>query len=897
MTIHAVCPSCGTKYSNLGEELLGRSARCKQCDQKFVVTSSGSEEKNVVNSSFIVPVCPGCGKQYNKISIKHIGKTTKCSMCQASFAISTNMNVIENATSNKSRVGESGKDSSEWQAGDMILDRYEVKGILGKGGMGHVYRVYHKHWRTDLAVKCPLPKLIQGKAAVENFVREAETWIGLGMHPHIVSCYYVRLIDDIPRVFAECVEDGNLLQWIQNCRLYEGGVQQSLERILDIAIQFAWALHYAHERKVIHQDIKPANVMMTEKGVAKVTDFGLVNARAVPGQTMSDGKQGVKSTLLATYCGLTPAYCSPEQANLQTQRQGGVIKDKLPKLDRRTDQWSWAVSVLEMFTGKATWAAGQMAGEALKLYLKEKPPSKHLPVMPNSVVTILNRCFSEDPNKRYSQMNDIADALLDCYRQLCGQDYYREEPKTSELEAASLNNHGVSFWELDRKEEARDYFERAFNLDSTNVLGVYNYSLFQWRNGEIDDVEVLRRLENCRTNLSVDSTVLAELMAYIHAERFDFDSVKNCLMNFTSRYKDLFGGIDVGELQCVQTLNVDSSAVSAVAIYDDGRFAISGSSGKTLKLWDLQTGQCLETLSGHTGWVNALVLYEKGEFAVSGSQDATIKVWDMQTRQCKRTFTGHTDSVNTVAVYGNGGFAISGSSDETIKLWNPETGQCVRTLNGHSDAIMVVAVYGNGDFAISGSKSGAIKLWSLRAGNCIRSLKGHTNRVNTISVYGNEGFAISGSDDKSLKLWDLQTGRCLKTLEGHDEGVNAIAIYGDGYLAISGDWNGILKFWDLRTGQHMRSLSGHTDNVRTIAISRNGKVAISGSSDGTLKLWNLHFNRRYYAERQLSKPKSFEDIRIEQESIKHVVAQIENLVYKNLCSQALPFTHKILLDD
>jgi serine/threonine protein kinase len=129
----------------------------------------------------------------------------------------------------------------DWQSGQVLLDTYEVKKLLGEGGMGKVYRVHHKSWDIDLAVKRPKPEIFSKAKGKENFIREAETWIELGLHPHIATCYYVRSMDDIPTLFAECVEGGSLESWIvESKKLYEGGVEKALERILDIAIQFAW---------------------------------------------------------------------------------------------------------------------------------------------------------------------------------------------------------------------------------------------------------------------------------------------------------------------------------------------------------------------------------------------------------------------------------------------------------------------------------------------------------------------------------------------------------------------------------------------------------------------------------------------------------------------------------
>src|SRR5262249_57076159 len=83
--------------------------------------------------------------------------------------------------------------AAEWRRGDVLLGLYEVRGVAGEGGMGTVYRVRHRGWGLDLAVKCPRPEVVAA-AGVEEFEREAQTWVGLGLHPHVASCYYVRRI-------------------------------------------------------------------------------------------------------------------------------------------------------------------------------------------------------------------------------------------------------------------------------------------------------------------------------------------------------------------------------------------------------------------------------------------------------------------------------------------------------------------------------------------------------------------------------------------------------------------------------------------------------------------------------------------------------------------------------
>ena len=190
---------------------------------------------------------------------------------------------------------------------DEILETYRVEDDAIHGGMGSVWRVHHKSWNTDLAMKRPQPRFFaegseRRKAA---FIAECEHWIDLGLHPGIVSCYYVREIGGVPTVFSEWMDGGSLKDAIRTGRLYDGTETEVQERILDIAIQAARGLRYSHERGLIHQDIKPGNLLLSKDWEAKVADFGLAKAYSDPDKGKTSG----------SFAGYTPEYCPEEQAN------------------------------------------------------------------------------------------------------------------------------------------------------------------------------------------------------------------------------------------------------------------------------------------------------------------------------------------------------------------------------------------------------------------------------------------------------------------------------------------------------------------------------------------------------------------------------------------------------
>ena len=168
------------------------------------------------------------------------------------------------------------------QKGELIQNTYKVMGSAISGGMGSVWRVHHMSWGTDLAMKRPQPRYFAeaGKARKENFIEECVNWIHLGLHPNVVACYYVRDVSGVPSIFSEWMDGGSLRDRIHDGTLYEGSPEEIQERILDIAIQAARGLYYAHVNGIVHQDVKPGNILLSSEWDAKIADFGLAKARA-----------------------------------------------------------------------------------------------------------------------------------------------------------------------------------------------------------------------------------------------------------------------------------------------------------------------------------------------------------------------------------------------------------------------------------------------------------------------------------------------------------------------------------------------------------------------------------------------------------------------------------------
>lgn len=293
----------------------------------------------------------------------------------------------------------------------------------------------------------------------------------------------------------------------------------------------------------------------------------------------------------------------------------------------------------------------------------------------------------------------------------------------------------------------------------------------------------------------------------------------------------------------VHTLVGHGDRVRTVAISPDGQLLVSGSSDKSIKLWDLSQGALLQTLTGHTGAIHAVIVHPNGRVVISASSDKTIRLWHLTKGQLLHTFTDHTNWVNTLAIGAKGQLLASGSDDQTIKVWNLKTGQLMHNLTGHSGPVHAVAISPDGKTLISGSSDKSIRVWNLVNGTLALTLTRHSSRVNSVAISPNGLIAASGSDDGTVKLWELQTGQVLHTLTDHEDAVSGVAISVDGKYLVSGSHDNTVRVWDLPSGRWLNTLSGHTWWVNTVAIGAQSYIGgtltriASGSADKSIHVW------------------------------------------------------------
>ncbi|MGH9776860.1 MAG: protein kinase domain-containing protein, partial [Candidatus Acidiferrales bacterium] len=271
------------------------------------------------------------------------------------------------------------------------IAHYKVTEKLGAGGMGEVYRARDERLGRDVALKVLPETFASDPSRLERFRREAHLLASLS-HPNIAAIHGLEEAGGVRCLVLELVEGETLEEKIARGPL-------PLEEALGIARQTADALEAAHEKGVIHRDLKPGNVKVTPGGQVKLLDFGL--AKAFEGDQPA-ATLGTSPTLTAaaTRAGVilgTAAYMSPEQARAKA-------------VDRRADIWAFGVVLFEMLTGEQAFP-GETVSDTLAALLKTEPDWSALPAdTPAQVLRLLRRCLQKDPKQR---LQSIADARLD----------------------------------------------------------------------------------------------------------------------------------------------------------------------------------------------------------------------------------------------------------------------------------------------------------------------------------------------------------------------------------------------------------------------------------------------------------------------------------------------------
>jgi WD40 repeat protein len=294
----------------------------------------------------------------------------------------------------------------------------------------------------------------------------------------------------------------------------------------------------------------------------------------------------------------------------------------------------------------------------------------------------------------------------------------------------------------------------------------------------------------------------------------------------------------------LRTFAGHNSSIRAVALTPDGQVAVSGSTDRTLKVWDVEAGVELRTLTGHADSITGVAVTDDGAFGISSCADGTLKTWNLETGKEERTLVGHKSWVRSVAMTPDGQFAVSASDDLTIKVWDVAAGVELRELV-HTDTVFgvfevyQVAISADGCRAVSIAADGSIRVWDRNTPKAYRELKSYSRAAPVISLTRDGLLVLSASEDGLLRVWDIESGRELRTVDTELYRPVALALAADNTIVAAASREGSVEVWDFQSGARLHTPGTQTPRLTALGVMANGRRAITASEDGGLRLWNL----------------------------------------------------------
>ena len=731
---------------------------------------------------------------------------------------------------------------------------YKLLQQIGEGGMGVVHMAEQTEpVRRRVALKIIKPGM-DTRQVIARFEAERQA-LALMDHVNIA-----RVLDGgattsgRPYFVMELVHGVPITQYCDDHRL------TPRER-LELFVPVCHAIQHAHQKGIIHRDIKPTNVMVTlydGRPVPKVIDFGVAKATE---QTLTE------RTLFTQYGTMvgTLEYMSPEQAEMSAL---GV--------DTRSDIYSLGVLLYELLTGSTPLDNNRFQAayaEILRMIKEDEPPppstrlsssgaalasisaqrqtepAKLTRLVRGELDWIVMKCLEKDRNRRYGTASGLAADV---------QRYLTDEPVLACPPSAMY-----MFRKFARRHKAAIATGTVIGLAVLLMIAGLATSVFSLAQGQRATAKALATETKANGDMKqaydIKNQALedAKLDAYFrditlaHHE-LSVDNLgrarpllNNCppeLRGWEWRY--------LQRLCLVEPLVIrDKSETNSVAFSPLGERLASGNKNGEIKIWDSQSGRELKSHLAHSKSVVCVAFHPNGNHLASVSLDRMVKVWDVTTWPWQEVFSAPCDAVHglaagcTVAFSPNvEGRRLAAGSQGEVQVWDWRSKQVLHRFAGHEPRSISVAFGRDGRLA-SGDWRGSVKLWDLEQGQG-QPLQTFTKPPEVrhpacaLAFNDDSSLLASASFERRVDVWDTKTGKQVRTLR-HSHGIAlCVAFSPDGQRIASSGEDKTVHVWDASTGLEVLGLRGHSGQCGCVAFSPDGHRLASASLDKTIRVWD-----------------------------------------------------------
>ena len=738
------------------------------------------------------------------------------------------------------------------QQGEGAWD-YEILEELAHGGMGVVYKARQKKLNRVVALKMLLAGAFARQDVLKRFLSEAEVVAHLD-HPNIVPIYEIGRHEGQTFFTMKYIENGTLKEALP-------GLMAHPRRAVELMVKVIRAVHFAHQRGILHRDIKPGNILIDAQGEPWVTDFGLAKRE---GEDMTLTRTG---TIMGT-----PAYMAPEQA-----RSGRI------PLTTSADVYSLGAVLYHLFTGRPPFDAEDPL-ELLHCVQSDEPPhpKQWNKSLPDDLATICIKCLEKHPTQRYAS----AEAL--------GQDLERW------LAYQPIEARPSGFWERKIK-----WARRKPTIAVLSALVVL-LSVFGIGGLLLQTLQKRQALEKAHQAAMELATARAPKLEARRIMRHD-DRAASVVFNrdgsrlLTSskdkvaRVWDPYSGQLMLELRGSEgalsqaVFSPDESKILTVSV-DEGFYyphltpgglptaSFEGPwNGETsVRIWDARSGDLLHVLVGHQAQVVDATFSPDGSKVITGSLDKKAIIWNVETGDPLHVLVKHKASIASAQFTPDGQFAVTSSlgkyldiqikrgpnnsvsqsantlteaEKELVVFWDVQSGKPVHQLSNQvSKRIGEVEVFyssrckvefsKDGQYAVTAAElPGNTCLWDLETFKPIATLEGHRHTVLEAIFSPDDQTIATACADHRVRVFDVSDGALLHELKGHQAPVLAVSFSRDSRRLLSVSADGTGKIWDIGSGFLQASLEGHQDRVVDGVFHPDGFYIATASRDHSVRIW------------------------------------------------------------
>ena len=734
---------------------------------------------------------------------------------------------------------------SRWRT----IGDYELTAEIARGGMGVVYRARQASLDREVALKMILVGHWASDAQVERFRLEARASARLD-HPHIVPILELGEHEGW-HYFTMKLIDGEDLARQMSAGKWPAVTRTDQERIARLLEPVAAAVHFAHQRGILHRDLKPTNILIDQTGVPYVTDFGLAKL--------------IEETSEATHSSAvlgTPAYMAPEQA-------AGRTAD----ITVAADIYSLGAVLYELLAGRPPHRANTPLETIRQVVEQEIAPLPRLnPAVDPDLAIICGKCLRREPGDRYGSAQELADDLGRWLRREPIQAravtafekfgyWVRRNPGTAVLSGALLLvilltaviSSGLAVQMREARDEARlSADENRRRLVSLLVDTGLNAATsgdpalsLPWLVAALQaDAGDPARERPHRMRLASVLNEFPELRALWFHERliqhaaFSRDGAKAATASYdgTVRVWDTATGAEIGPPRRHTNDGFGITLLFHVAFSPDGERVVSAGN-RDARVWDVASGQLMGQPLRHSNEVRVASFSPDGLRILTAGIDRTLRIWNAATGDALTEPLLHDAGLLTAAWSPNGRFIASGGRDRLVKVWNAATGQLQSSTPTQEGEISHVEFSPDGEHFVTASRSTTVRVWRALDGVEVAALK-NAGGVRHASFSPDGRWLLTSGTDHIARIWDWRAGTEQPALPHRVESVVWVGWSADGQRALTAGPSR-MQVWDIKSGEPLTPPLPHTHTLTHGELSADGTLALGVSLDGTARLWKL----------------------------------------------------------